>query len=199
MARRWTRFLYPRLSLANFGRLLLSCLLGALAAGSYGVLHDQVTYTLSPEYFTHFKFLQFSDADFGLPDRAFVGLIGFLATWWVGAIAGWILGRVSLKADGFHLPFSHIVRSFAFLLVATFCGGLAGAIFNELTFQRFFPLWEVFRSTHGVEDLKAFARVGQIHNFGYLGAIVGLMVVTWGLRRQLRTLSRSDVDYATLD
>lgn len=199
MASRWTRFLYPRFSLADFGRILLSSLVGALVAGSYGVLHDQITYTLSPEYFTRFKFHQFSNADFGFPERVFVAVIGFLATWWVGAIAGWILARVSLEAAGSRLPFSQLLRSFAFLLLATFCGGLVGAIFNEVSYQRFFPLWEEFRSTHGVEDLKAFARVGQIHNFGYLGAIVGLIVATWGLRGQLRAIARSHVDHTALD
>ena len=67
-------------------------LMGALIAGLYGVVHDQITYSMSPEYFTRVKFFQFHYADFGLPPRSFVAEIGFLATWWVGLIAGWFLG-----------------------------------------------------------------------------------------------------------
>ena len=53
---------------------------GALIAGAYGILHDQITYTISPEYFTKLKFEQFHYANFGLPRRVFVGEVGFLAT-----------------------------------------------------------------------------------------------------------------------
>ena len=42
---------------------------GALIAGVYGVFHDQITYSISPEYFTRLKFLQFHYADFGFPAR----------------------------------------------------------------------------------------------------------------------------------
>src|ERR1043166_5997270 len=54
-------------------------LLGALLAGTYGVVHDQVTYSISAEYFTRLKFSQFQRADFGFPPRVFVAEIGFLA------------------------------------------------------------------------------------------------------------------------
>ena len=40
--------------------------IGALIAGLYGVVHDQITYSMSPEYFTRLKFFQFRYADFGL-------------------------------------------------------------------------------------------------------------------------------------
>jgi hypothetical protein len=33
--------------------------LGCLIAGIYGCLHDQISYTVSPEYYTRFKFHQF--------------------------------------------------------------------------------------------------------------------------------------------
>jgi len=56
-------------------------LVGAVMASVYGVMHDQFTYSISPEYFTRLKFLQFQYADFGLPARFFVAEIGFLATW----------------------------------------------------------------------------------------------------------------------
>ena len=56
-------------------------LVGALVGGIYGIVHDQVTYTISPEYFTKMKFNQFYYANYGFSDRIFAGTIGFLATW----------------------------------------------------------------------------------------------------------------------
>ena len=48
--------LYPQLPLRGLPRLLLLAVIGSLIAGIYGVIHDQVTFTLAPEYFTKFKF-----------------------------------------------------------------------------------------------------------------------------------------------
>jgi hypothetical protein len=64
-------------------------LLGAVIAGLYGAVHDQISYSISPEYFTKMKFEQFSYADFGFPPRVCASEVGFLATWWVGLFAGW--------------------------------------------------------------------------------------------------------------
>ncbi len=33
-----------------------------LLSGLYGIIHDQISYTVSPEYFTKFKFQQFGIA-----------------------------------------------------------------------------------------------------------------------------------------
>ena len=64
-----------------------------LLAGLYGILHDQVTYTIAPEYFTKFKYGQFGfePAWFG-GHRQTVAAIGFLATWWTGIFIGLGLG-----------------------------------------------------------------------------------------------------------
>ena len=58
--------------------------LATLLAGIYGSLHDQVTYSISSEYFTIFKFDQFGFQDWGNNNpRLTTAIIGFLATWWV--------------------------------------------------------------------------------------------------------------------
>jgi hypothetical protein len=63
-------------------------LLGAMVAGFFGIIHGQITYSISLKYFTRLKFLQFHYDDFGLPLRVFVAKIGFLATRWVGLLRG---------------------------------------------------------------------------------------------------------------
>ena len=86
--------LYPKIPKERLPSIIRLAAFGAIVAGAYGALHDQVSYTISPEYFTKLKFEQFAWADFGWPRRAFVAQVGFLATWWVGLIAGWALARV---------------------------------------------------------------------------------------------------------
>ena len=71
---------YPNLRWRWLLPMLGYALLGSLLAGVYGIIHDQITYSISPEYFTRLKFSQFHYADFGFPPRVFVAEIGFLAT-----------------------------------------------------------------------------------------------------------------------
>lgn len=47
--------LYPRLTLRQFLWMTVFGFGGALIAGVYGILHDQVTFEIGPEYFTEFK------------------------------------------------------------------------------------------------------------------------------------------------
>ncbi len=72
--------LIPKFRLSQMPAMLGYATLGALFAGLYGVVHDEITHSISPEYFTRLKFLQFHYADFGFPPRVFVAEIGFLAT-----------------------------------------------------------------------------------------------------------------------
>jgi hypothetical protein len=51
-------YLYPRLQLAKLPDMLILSVNGALFAGSYGILHDPITYSISPEYFTRQQLAQ---------------------------------------------------------------------------------------------------------------------------------------------
>ncbi len=68
------------------GLLLLSCLM----AGLYGMLHNQISYTVSPEYFTSFKFRQ-SGVPPAMGDRAGAALVGWQASWWMGIVIGFFV------------------------------------------------------------------------------------------------------------
>ena len=93
-----TNLLYPKLRVAWLPDTLGLSVVGALFAGLYGIPHDQVTYSISSDYFTDLKFAQFHYANFGLPRRIFVAEIGFLATWWVGFFAAWFIARLTIPS-----------------------------------------------------------------------------------------------------
>jgi len=59
-------------------------LLAMFLSGLYGIVHDQISYTVSPEYFTKFKFQQFGITEVNLPDHVRASIVGFLASWWMG-------------------------------------------------------------------------------------------------------------------
>ena len=68
-----------------------------LLAGLYGVVQDQITYTIASEYFTKFKYKQFGfEPQWFGGHRQTVAAIGFLATWWTGLFIGTVLGLTAL-------------------------------------------------------------------------------------------------------
>ena len=175
---------YPQFRLSLLPSMLGYALLGALVAGIYGIAHDQFTYSISPEYFTRLKFFQFHYADLGLPPRFFVAEIGFLATWWVGLIAGWFLARVALPAFPPVQARSHIFRRFATIGACAFVASLLGyGLGLLLGTNSDFSRWQGFASQRGIVDLRSFVRVAYIHNASYLGGLIGLIIALLHLRR----------------
>lgn len=177
--------LYPKLRLDLLPAMLGYAVVGAFIAGFYGLVHDQITYSISPEYFTRLKFLQFHYADFGLPPRMFVAEIGFLATWWVGLIAGWFLARVTVTAFPGKELRCVILRGF----MIVFAGGVVAALVGFMLGLRLGPdsdlsNWQGLATSRGVVDLPNFVRVAYIHNASYLGGLIGLIVALLHLRRQ---------------
>jgi hypothetical protein len=176
--------LYPKLRLSLLPTMVGYAVLGALVAGFYGIVHDQITYSISAEYFARLKFLQFHYADFGWPPRFFVAEIGFLATWWVGLIAGWFLARVALPKVPPPLARLYIFHGFAIILSCAFAASFLGFGLGLLRGPNAdYSAWQGFVTTHGVVDLPSFVRVAYIHNASYLGGLFGLIIALVHLGR----------------
>jgi hypothetical protein len=155
---------------AHLRRSAMLALAGALVAGGFGVIHDQITFTLSPEYFTRMKFEQFRAADLGFPPRVFVAEIGFLATWWVGLIATWFLARIALKKGT--RPGRRVAGAIGSILAITTLFGIVGYFAGPaLLAER--PGWQDSLESMGVTDITSFQRVAGIHLASYVGAALG--------------------------
>lgn len=145
-----------------------------ILAGLYGILHDQVTYTISPEYFSKFKFNQFgvNPTDLG-GHRQAVALIGFLATWWTGIFIGLGLGLTGLLFKD-HKTMNRAIRKAIFII---FCivmvMGLIGFLFGKLKLVNTGGNWSL---PDNLNDKNSFITVGSIHNFSYLGGLLGLII-----------------------
>ncbi len=189
--------LYPRLSRSWLPAMIRYAFIGSVFAGAYGILHDQITYSISPEYFTRVKFAQFHYADFGLPHRVFVAEIGFLATWWVGFVAGWFLARVMVPTFPPQLANRYLVQS---LLIIVTVALIAATIGHLVGLQRRsnpdLSSWHGLATSHGIQDLPAFVHVAYIHNASYLGGFVGLVAAIVRLRR-LKGVAQAYSDWKT--
>jgi hypothetical protein len=163
-------FLYPNVSRHEVATALALAVAGTLIAGGFGILHDQVTYTISPEYFTRMKFDQFAAWDSGFPRRVFVSQIGFLASWWVGLIAAWFLARVAMPR--FSQPVKKVALAFAVIVACAVVlgtiGGLAGPVLYGSR-----DGWKESLDAMGVMNQRSFQRVAGIHLGSYAGAFIG--------------------------
>jgi hypothetical protein len=177
------KYLIPYIALKDLRCICTVALTGAVTAGAYGVLHDQITYGISPEYFTRVKFQQFHDADMGLGDRAFVGTIGFLAASSVGLVIAWFLARRLIP----HQPRSHAYRQIALGFACVFvCGVLSGLLGFAYGLWRGpdadYSSWASALHRFGITDTWSFVRVAYIHNASYLGGAMGLIIALAAIR-----------------
>src|ERR1700754_3513439 len=85
----------------KLGIYLLFVAVAVVIAALYGVAHHQVTFSVSPEYYTKFKFIQTNLADtlaakHMTQPRSAVVIAGVKTSWGIGLCAGIILGIIAL-------------------------------------------------------------------------------------------------------
>ena len=171
------RFVIPRIALRDLPPMIAAAVCGAMVAGVYGILHDQITYTISPEYFSKFKFDQFRYAEIGLPDRVFVAEIGFLATWWVGFFSAWFLARRLIPGQPKRRALRQILIGFVIVLVCALLSAMIGFGYGLWRGpDTDYSFWEPLLDDLGIRHKWSFMRVAYVHNAGYLGGLVGLIV-----------------------
>lgn len=150
----------------------------AVLAAIYGALHDQLSYTVLPEYYTRFKFVQFSFAGVGtMPPRLGAAVVGVLATWWIGLIVGLLVGVAGLAHRGPVEMARATLRAFGVVAVIALAAGLAGLAAGWFGFgaddQAAYVDW--WRPS-GLVSPRRFFAVGMMHNGSYLDGAVGVRV-----------------------
>ena len=165
-------------------------LIACLFAGIYGAVHNQISYTVSPEYFTQFKFHQFRISE-SIPDRIGAAIVGWNAAWWMGIVIGMILIPFGLLIRGSANYFWAMMCVFGVVAVTTLIVGLTALAIAFAVVDSEFT-GEISRYGNEMSDDVAFARAGTMHNFSYLGGLVGIIsggVAVFWQRRRLSTLS----------
>jgi hypothetical protein len=165
------------LSVARLSAFLQFLLLAILAAALFGAVHDQISYTVSPEYFTKFKFHQFGLLDPAVPERVRAAIVGVLASWWMGIPIGILCGAAGFiqrtapamrRALYWTLP---VVLGFALL------SALAGLIYGFVQTRTFdlanYSGWFI---PHGLDNPGRFLCAGYMHNSAYIGGALGIPV-----------------------
>ena len=172
----------------KFIALILIFIIAPILGGIYGILHDQITYTISTEYYSKFKFIQFGLENWGLgqnigtlhnPEiilenpRFGAGIVGILATWWVGMIIGIILGFVGLIHLNGKMMFSTTIKAFILTTGTALLTGILGLGYGKVFLTENRPNWHF---PENLNDYDNFILVGSMHNFSYLGGLIGLII-----------------------
>ena len=167
----------------KFGVFAATTFIAILLSGLYGTIHDQVTYTISPEYFTKLKCQKFGIDPSRLGGhRRSVALIGFLASWWMGIFIGIMLGLTGLIFRHHKTMRKVIMNGIKVTLVTTILFGFIGYLWGRF--------YLVEKGVEGwlpdnIVDKDHFIIVGSIHNFSYLGGIAGIfLAIIYMVRRR---------------
>ncbi len=144
---------------------------GCVISGLYGMLHDQISYTVSPDYFHHLKFRQF-DIPPHLHNRFGAALVGWYATWWMGLFIGIPVLTVGLIMPTGRTYAARCLVSFTVVAVTALAVGLGGL---ARAYQTVTPDDFATAEPNDVADRVAFRRVGEMHNFSYLGGFLGIV------------------------
>lgn len=156
-----------------FGLIALAVIITSL----YGIAHNQISYTVAPEYFTKFKFPQFRLLESPLPERVRASLIGFYASWWMGLPIGILIGAAGFIHRGarrmFSVSFKALLLAAGFTLLFGLCGLLYGYVRTTHIDVSQYRSWFI---PDDVTDLRRFLCAGYMHNASYLGGVLAIPV-----------------------
>lgn len=151
----------------------LMVFIAIVMASIYGALHDQVSYTVSQEYFTLFKYIQFQVDTLSVPARVKAGIIGVLATWYMGLPIGLFLGVTGLKAARQEY-FGLCIRTFGVVILVAGLTGIIGLAYGWFFASHDPGDYHGWFIPDGLKHTRNFLSVGYMHNFSYLGGATGL-------------------------
>lgn len=154
---------------------LLFIPLAIVAAGVFGMLHDQLSITVSPEYFLRYKFLQFHLPGGAAAPRLGAAIVGFKASWWMGIPLG-----VLAAAAGFIHPTARAMRhallwSMPVIMAITAAASLTGLFYGWFHTATINPAdYQGWFVPPGLVQLRNYLTVGYMHNATYLGGLLAI-------------------------
>ncbi len=158
--------------LAFFGLMALA----VLAAGLFGAVHNQLSYTVGPAYFTEIKFAQFAIPP-ELQNRFGASLVGWRASWWMGLFIGlpaFLIGLFIVPRARSYVAAG--IGAIGLVILFTALAALLGLVLgltmadSDRVAQVIPPSWA------GRPDL---IRAGLMHDASYLGGALGAVLAIW--------------------
>ena len=185
-------FKYPLKTIISMKKaqiIIVVILLASVLAGIFGALNNQITYFLSPEFYTKSLFPQFGFVEYGLnTPKITAAIIGVWSTWWVGLLIGTVISFTSLIHSTSFLMIRAIRKSFLIIISSAVVFGFLGYLFGVISLNDTLINFG-FKGTQ--EQLKSFITVGYIHDFEYLGGLISLIIAVIFQIKNKKELTKS--------
>ncbi len=148
-----------------------------LVAGLFGAVHDQISYTVSSEYFTRLKFIQFTLTDPFIPERIRASLVGILASWWMGIPLGILTGLAGYIHPTPAQMHRALTLSIWVIVIFTTGFALAGLAYGFVVTSTIlnptdYASWYIPR---GLQEPRNYLCVGHMHNAAYVGGALSIL------------------------
>ncbi len=147
----------------------------AVLAAVYGMVHDQISFTVSPEYFTHFKFIQFDLPWAYRSPRLGAAWVGFLASWWMGILIFAPLGLFGFLFSSPSKMALALMKAFFIVIAMVLLVGLVGLAYGYVSLNESNIVEYSGFITEDVLHPVQFMRVGLMHSASYFGGGLGLV------------------------
>ncbi|MEL0457286.1 hypothetical protein WJN01_13690 [Flavobacteriaceae bacterium SZ-1-7] len=165
----------------KIGILILIVIISIILASIYGILHNQISYSISSEYFTKFKFDQIGEWLHQVEnERIAISFVGFVSTWWFGLLLGLIIGIVGMFQPNSKIMWKSGIGAIFRTLGIAIGIGIVGILVGKFLISNLNANWNLPAE---LIDRKSFLTAGTMHNFSYFGGIIGLI---YGIIYQLK-------------
>lgn len=155
---------------------IILILAGVLISCIFGIVHDQLTYLISPDFYTKIRFPQYNidsnAAQWG------VTVVAIYSSWKIGFIFSIIITAMGAIHNHTKKFIKHTLQAYLVVVTTTTIFGILGYIL-EL-------------SKKDLDNVN-FIRVQSIHNFTYIGGIIGMFLgLCWHFYRHKKNRVHSE-------
>lgn len=167
--------------MGKFPILILLLVIAAIAAALFGALHNQLSFSVGPTYFTELKFAQF-DVSPSTPDRFNAAIVGMAASWWMGPLVGapaFLYGLVAVPKARTYFA-AGLGAIFIVILLATF-GALAGLVAGLAADTT--GLVDAYLTFPDGPTRSDFLQAGFMHDASYIAGALGALAAFSPMRR----------------
>ena len=156
---------------ATILKALIIVLFSVIIASIFGAIHNQLSYSVSNEFFEDFLFGNFGSNEWNLNNkRIAASLVGILGTYWVGLLLGIIYAVIFLfinSQNNFKFIFKAISLNVLFALI----GSIIGYFIGFLIPWEDSGIWMEF----GTQNPQKYVQANFMHSGSYYGGILGLI------------------------
>jgi len=151
-----------------------------LIAGIYGGLLDEVSFVISPEFFSKFRLAEYHYSSSDLPWQ--VAYTGFNNALLIGVLIGFPIALLTLFHKSLVKAVRYGVISYVIIILCTISAGIIGYLSGKYLLTEDVVKWQLPDS---ITDKVTFLAIETMNNFTYMGGTIGMLIaIYWQMKRK---------------